>query len=91
VSQDPAPRFVSCPPHVSAGDSMRRIKAKTSRELLRGSTAIGTSRAGAGPSERGGFFGAGSGVVTDEATSECIQMWDGSKGDGAFRVDGESR
>ena len=88
VSQDHVHLFVSCPPHVSAGYLMQRVKGKSSRILLREYSHLNKACWGRHLWARG-FFVASSGVITDEAILEYIRTQDATKEDGDFKVDDE--
>ncbi|MDG3006409.1 transposase [Paludisphaera sp. Pla2] len=65
------------------------VKGKTSRKLMQEYSRLNRQCWGRHLWARG-FFVASSGVVTDEAIIEDIRSQDLDKGDGDFRVDGES-
>jgi putative transposase len=86
VSRDHVHLFVSCPPHVSASQLMRRVKGKSSRLLLREYRHLNKACWGRHLWARG-FFVASSGNVTDEVIMESIHTQETTKDDDDFRVD----
>jgi REP element-mobilizing transposase RayT len=88
VSKDHVHRFVSGPPPVSASCLMPRIQGTSSRKRLQPFSHRNTECWSRHLGARG-FFGASSGVVTEEAIRESIRTQDVSKEDGDFRVDDE--
>jgi len=88
VSQDHVHRFVSCPPHVSAGYLMQRVKGKSARILLREYSHLNEACWGRHLWARG-FFVASSGNMTDEVIMEYFRTQELSNEDDDFRVNND--